>query len=238
MALLASTLASFAASMAVLLISRLNYPGATALNRMHVLARDDTGVVKVHMDRLACMTGVTRFLEMPPPPLDAANGTFWVYDKTEDKEKLLDPMFWEGMDYVLAEKPERIIGSWDVLDTVEGFAGVGIVKPGVEEKEADPVRAIQNVCARALERESVSEWDECEDMLFGSMEAMARKYVTRGWWVRVKMEPRIKILGREKEVLWEEIFEQMHGHGHRLEHGHDYEHGYGHGQDNSATMEI
>ena len=183
----------------MLAVSRLNYPGAEALNRLHALAGNDTGVVKVHMDTLACMTGVTRFMERAPPVLSDAQGAFWVYDKTEAEEKLLDPLFWEGFDYALAERPERVIGSWHVLSTVEGYAGVAIVRP---EEGRD--RAIGDVRAlRELWVESAWRMDGLGtarmwvgEMSLGRVESVMRVFVTRGWWVRMKMEPRIRVLKR------------------------------------------
>lgn len=163
----------------MLAVSRLNYPGADALNRLHVLAANDTGVVKVHMDTLACMTGVTRFLEKPPPVLSSVDdAAFWIYDKTEDEWRLLEPLFWEGFDYALAEKPERIIGRWEVLETVDGFAGVSVLRPG----------------------------EEGDNVLGGTwVEAWVRRYITKGWWVGMKMEPRIRILRKERGALMEGV---------------------------------
>lgn len=195
----------------MLAVSRLNYPGAEALNRLHTLASNDTGVVKVHMDTLTCMTGVTRFMEKPPPVLES-EGPFWVYDKTEDEPKLLDPLFWEGFDYALAESPERIIGSWEVLETVEGFAGVGIVKPGDDVKEGVEWPMVEKVCQKAFEdvkeRMDFGRLGLCANGLYGQVQGSARERVTRGWWVRMKMEPRIRILRKEKE---EHVYEGVDG---------------------------
>ena len=199
LALIASTLASFLASFGMLAVSRLNYPGAEALNRLHVLARNNTGVVKVHMDTLACMTGVTRFMERAPPVLGDAQGAFWVYDKTEDEAKLLDPLFWEGFDYALAERPERVIGSWHVLSTVEGYAGIAIMRPEEDwEQVMEDVGAVQKLWTeRPSGKDGVgtaSKW--AGEMSLGRLESLVRRFVTKGWWVRMRMEPRIRILKR------------------------------------------
>ncbi|KAL8675783.1 MAG: hypothetical protein Q9224_007383, partial [Gallowayella concinna] len=81
LALAASVLGSFAASAFMLAVSRLNYPGAEALNRLHVLVPEHFSqehhpvgrrerIVNVHMDTLSCMTGITRFHQQrPAPPL-------------------------------------------------------------------------------------------------------------------------------------------------------------------------
>ena len=201
LALMASTLASFIASFGMLAVSRLNYPGAEALNRLHVLAGNDTGVVKVHMDTLACMTGVTRFMERTPPVLGDAQGAFWVYDKTEEEEKLLDPLFWKGFDYALAERPERVIGSWHVLSTVEGYSGIAIMKPeeGWEQATED-VRAVQKMWTESQWRKdglgTATKW--VSETSLGRLESVIRTFVTKGWWVRMKTEPRIRILKRTR----------------------------------------
>ena len=201
LALVASTLASFIASMGMLAVSRLNYPGAEALNRLHGLAGNDTGVVEVHMDTLACMTGVTRFLERAPPALDDAQSAFWVYDKTEEEEKLLDPLFWGKFDYALAERPERVIGSWHVLSTVDGYAGVALMRPEEGWEQAiEDVSAMRNLWTVSRWRTdgigTARKW--VNEISLRRLESVVRKFFTRGWWVRMKMEPRIKILKRAR----------------------------------------
>lgn len=196
-ALIASTFASFAASFAMLAVSRLNYPGAEALNRLHTLAQHDKGIINVHMDTLTCVSGVTRFMEIPPPPLSELendNSTMWVYDKTETEDKLLDPLFWAEFDYALAEKPEKVIGRWEVLDVVNGFVGIGLLRPGEDGEGAggwDDDLFVGNGWAGDL-RMSV-------ERLWRMFEGLMRRYATMGWWVRAKMEPTIRILKRQRE---------------------------------------
>lgn len=113
-----STIASFLLSGALLYISSLNYPGGEALRTLHALVPAGEVNVSVHMDNLACQTGVTRFLQTRPT---------WVYDKTEGEH--LDPMFWQQFDYVLAEQPERVIGSWQPLAVIEGYSGLALRGP-------------------------------------------------------------------------------------------------------------
>ncbi|KAL8938747.1 MAG: hypothetical protein Q9216_003734 [Gyalolechia sp. 2 TL-2023] len=207
--LVASVVTSFSASIFMLGVSRLNYPGAEALNRLHTLVplhairypnENNAGAVKVHMDTLACMTGVTRFLQLPPPPLpdvltlakNAPSGLFWIYDKTEDEEQLLDPLFWERFDWVLAERPERVIGRWEIVETVDGYGGLRVLKPGDEIGEEE--RATRSI-SDAWTLLKQGQWK-------GLMDVVERygRIVTRGWWIGIRMEPRIRIL-REKEVI-------------------------------------
>ena len=204
-ALVASTIASFAASAGMLAVSRLNYPGAQALNRLHKLTETDTGTVKVHMDTLACMTGVTRFLERKTSALEDGDGAFWLYDKTEDKETLLDPAFWQGFDYSLAEEPEKALGEWIILDTIDGFAGVGTFRlnEDVEAVSDDPIdgHAFWEMMKKVL-RERKWKFEDRNDLKqflaygWSRGEMLLRRHVTRGWWVKMNMEPRIRILKR------------------------------------------
>lgn len=199
--MVASTLASFAASSAMLSVSRRNYPGGIALERLHALASNGTGVLVVHMDTLACMTGVTRFLKIPPPVI-AADGPLWVYDKTENEEHLLDPIFWSKFDYTLAERPEKVIGNWEVLETVESFSGIELVRPG---EPIDDVLDDQGVMEHysnlwGKEKTSIESWSRWIVSQQREAIVLVRKYVTKGWWVKARMKPSIRILKRRKRL--------------------------------------
>jgi alpha-1,6-mannosyltransferase len=168
-ALTASTLASFMASFGLLYISSFNYPGGEALQRLHKL--DNTPGKRIHLDNMACQNGVTRFLQTEPT---------WVYDKTENQDKLLSPVFWQNFDYVLAEDPKRVIGSWQIRDTVQGYAGVSI-QP--EEDELTPTST--SAVPLALQR------------TYYSVANLARNRITGGRWPVIRLQPRIYILERE-----------------------------------------
>ncbi|KAL8909398.1 MAG: hypothetical protein Q9207_000233 [Kuettlingeria erythrocarpa] len=226
LALLGSVVVSFAASAFMLAISRLNYPGAEALNRLHALAPlhlppgTQPPIVHVHMDTLSCMTGVTRFLQIPPssplPPSAVGAATrkpthgaaearsreiFYVYDKSENETLLLDPLFWERFDWVLAESVERVIGRWVIAETIDAYAGVKIVRPGegsgmggdIESgRDEKGTRAIGEV-VQILKK---GDWKG----VLGVVERYGR-LATRGWWVKVAMEPKIRIMRREKRIV-------------------------------------
>ena len=161
------------------------------------------------MGTLACMTGITRFQQQqqqqqqpppaPPPLADLEKNTvaversagsdfFFIYDKTDNETKLLDPLFWLRFDWALAEYPERVIGKWEVVDTVEAYAGLEILRPDAEDEKGDGGGGggIMDVVKMVKQRE----WN--------SLERYARM-VTAGWWVRVRMEPRISILKRQRD---------------------------------------
>ena len=131
--LIASIGLSFVASTSMLLISSLNYPGGDALSQLHtIISRSKTqdSKVRIHMDVLSCMTGVTRFLS--PPSVLTTNGqqVQVAYDKTEDAEQLLKPEFWDQFDYALMEEPEKAIGKWEIIGTVFAYAGIEFLRPG------------------------------------------------------------------------------------------------------------
>ena len=194
--LILSTLGAIASSLLASIISSLNYPGAAALKRLHERVDGSQPTVHVHMDTLSCMTGITRFLQIPPVDnLDGLNNnTLWLYDKTESEEKLLHPAFWDKFNYALAERPEKAIGAWEILETVDGYAGIGIVKPNEELRWPLPAHSDSNTKGR---REGP--WETLgrrTGLIFRYIAGLARKYVTRGWWVQVKMEPKVHILKR------------------------------------------
>jgi alpha-1,6-mannosyltransferase len=176
--LVGSTLLSFAGSLSLLYISSLNYPGGEALTRLHELVPSvREGQSWVYMDNLACQTGVTRFLEK-----DA--GSRFMYDKTENQTTLLDPGFWQTFDYVLSEDPKRIIGRWEVVDTVYGYSGIGF---GSLIADQDSAPAIPT-------RGSVAQPLNMLIQIYNRVAQMASQKLTGGRWPVVKMEPKIYIL--------------------------------------------
>lgn len=144
--IIASVLASFAASTVMLLISSLNYPGGEALSQFHtyIYAEHDINSTKiseqhiqmeipVHMDVISCMTGVTQFEQYYQGPLHFILikdlRTRVIYDKTENEQTLLGPLFWDRFDYALMEDPGKAIGAWEVVGTVYGFTGIEVLTP-------------------------------------------------------------------------------------------------------------
>lgn len=135
-----SVLGSFVASIAMLLISSLNYPGGEALSKLQSLpsytSRDNTRV-NVHMDVLSCMTGVTLFNQH-----SQLHNLTWAYDKTENETTLLEPGFWEQFDYLLMAEPGEAIGAWEVVDTIYSYDGVEVLRPGQKSALENPVETL------------------------------------------------------------------------------------------------
>jgi len=156
--ILASILLSFVASTAMLLISSLNYPGGQALSQFHTILQNTPWpfessapyeTLSVHMDVLSCMTGVTRFQELPSRNVPFSslptinNRTVQLsYDKTEDEEELLTPSFWEKFDYALVEEPGRAIGKWEIVGTVFAYAGIELLRPGDESSFGENLEGV------------------------------------------------------------------------------------------------
>jgi alpha-1,6-mannosyltransferase len=203
--LVISVLASFAASTAVLALSSLNYPGGTALNVLHHGVEHSTKLhTSVHFDNLACQTGVTRFLESHHgaetvldvlASQDILSKRAWTYDKTEDPSALLDPMFWANFDYVLAERPEKVIGSWAVAHVVYGFDGVRVLKPG--EKSG---LLVEPIYSKNTTVTVPSDWTDMIARGWKKLEGWLRQPIMRGYWVEVSLAPKIRILVNQHAI--------------------------------------
>ncbi|PYI12362.1 alpha-1,6-mannosyltransferas-like protein [Aspergillus sclerotiicarbonarius CBS 121057] len=194
--MLASTFASFLLSTFILLpASSANYPGAHALNALHSHANTDTTttsspLISVYLGNLACQTGVTRFLQQPSSSNPHDTTPVWHYDKTENETTKSTSSFWSQFDYVLiepGEETEKLVAAsnseqWEAVDTVDGFAGLRIVRPGDEAVGAVEER----VLGRVLGAEGVRLWEMGRKFV--------REVVTKGWWVELRMEPKIRIL--------------------------------------------
>ena len=75
LALLGHLVINLLLSSSLLYVSSLNYPGGQAIRLLHQLEAENTNTpLTVHLDNLACQTGVSRFTQEVPG---------WVYDKTE-----------------------------------------------------------------------------------------------------------------------------------------------------------
>ncbi|KAJ5086757.1 hypothetical protein NUU61_008064 [Penicillium alfredii] len=199
-----STLAAFLLSNLVLLpASAANYPGAQALFALqnHHFHSPSPNIlppstnVSVYLGNLACQTGITRFLQ------DQAPG--WTYDKTEDEHVKSSPAFWDRFDYVLVEAAldpnyrdndevrlrHALPGSeWETVLVVDGFAGLSVLRPGSPATGVVERKVLQMLGGgRAVET-------------FDAVREYVREVLLRGWWVEVRMRPKIKVLRRVKGI--------------------------------------
>lgn len=192
----------------MMLASSWNYPGGEGVVKLHqALAREGVNGIymeKVHLDTFVCMTGATRFLqERPLLPFSGDAGVKWsaairavVFDKTEDERTLLAPEFWEDIDWVVTGDVSRIIGKWRIVDSVIGWKGIKVYKPGeivhvgapgLGEREAEELGLVG-------EQELSSVWWKrvLEDG-YG-----LRDRVLNGYWVGARMEEMVWILKKER----------------------------------------
>ncbi|KAH8434890.1 dolichyl-P-Man:Man(7)GlcNAc(2)-PP-dolichol alpha-1,6-mannosyltransferase [Aspergillus melleus] len=206
--LLLTTALSFLLSTFVLLpASAANYPGALALHALHRHADNTQPVIFVHLGNLACQTGITRFQQLPGRV--SLSHSAWAYDKSDSADPAVlteNPYsFWSRFDYVLVEPGEeedrlRAVSSpsssmsqdassgsgipltWTEIDTIPGFAGLRILRPGDEPSDIE-LGVLRSWCGEACG----------EVWLF--LRDMVRK-LARGWFVEVRVEPRVRVLGR------------------------------------------
>jgi alpha-1,6-mannosyltransferase len=141
--------------------------------------------IKVYADNLACQTGVTRFLESRG---DNVNGIQkWSFDKTENATQLLHPIFWDQFDYAIVERPDKCIGKWEIVHVITALDGVRIVRPDTEV--APETNAIRDALLSGRQ-DFLDAWNRIGEI--------ARQRYTRGWWITLAVQPKIKILRRGK----------------------------------------
>lgn len=254
LALCLSIPASFVASIAMLVISSLNYPGGEALYTLHrhvtLFPQTHGKTINIHMDVPSCMTGVSRFQqEHPTAPFFTAisnlvlpNSTLspkaqapnlgdspeLMYDKEENVNVLLTPDFWMSFDYVLTATPETVIGKWDVLSTIYGYAGIEFLRPGQIAASNLPVHSKQYMKLEGVRvdegeydesfvapedndveedkdkaaKEVLNKWfDKARKLGYYGMIREACRIITGGWWIGPKMEAKIWILRRVSDGI-------------------------------------
>jgi alpha-1,6-mannosyltransferase len=200
--LIISTIFSFAVSLVILSISRLNYPGGDAITQLRALTASETGTINVYADNLACQTGLTRFLESRH-----STSPRYIFDKTENTTLLHIPQFWDKFDYVITENLETTIGKFEVVKSVYGWNGLRIVRPGEEVMQREMLQGLYIT------------GDKGGNLMltYEALERWMRDTVTRGWWVTFRIEPRLRILkhqrtGAEMQTdRVEEVMEQVVG---------------------------
>jgi len=180
-----STVLSFIASLGLLCVSSLNYPGGEALHRLHLHADQiglnssgiQDGSMNIYMGNLACQTGVTRFQQTRP---------HWHYDKTENQAILQDPQFWREFDYALVEEQEQALGDWTVVDIIRGFGGVSL-RPGADD-DLLPLPSVYPAILHSLRERYVH------------FAQLIKSRFTKGYWPIILMVPRIYIMANDEKL--------------------------------------
>jgi alpha-1,6-mannosyltransferase len=201
-----SILVSLAASLAMLLVSSLNYPGGDAVAQLfqlthhhHQASAPPHDTLSVHADVLTCMTGLTLFGQNPhglplahgaPLPPFVAAPPLLLFDKTEDEAVMARPDFWTRFDYVLAEDPGQITsGQWRTVGVVQGYDGIELLRPGAPAAgDADDIDVEANPEVASLQPPLLGR---------GLAVRNVRRFVrslTGGWYAGPRMAPRIHIM--------------------------------------------
>lgn len=192
------------ASLAMLLVSSLNYPGGEALAQLHGLVHTDASLsraavathpVRAHVDVFSCMTGVTLFGQHPSRPTESRHvredvkrspsPPVILFDKTEDKSRLSEPAFWERFDWVLAEDEYGVVGGeWEIVGVVECFAGFELLRPGrFDTSDAEKGASTASARIKVLGKgQLIADWKKWTRGLTG------------GWWLGPRMRPCVKIM--------------------------------------------
>ena len=175
--LVGSVLVTAGASLGLLGISSLNYPGAEALLKLQdFMENEGRTSPKIYLDNLSCQTGVTRFLQTPTNPHFAPQ-----YDKTENLSPSKEPKIWDSFDYALMQIPNEMTTSWHVLDTVFSYDGISF-------SEGTPLAGL--LCHRLFN-------DDTRTRICSSIqksEAWAVTHAPGTRWPRIKMSPAIHVL--------------------------------------------
>jgi alpha-1,6-mannosyltransferase len=78
---------------------------------------------------------------------------------------------------------------WDEVETVTAFAGIRVLRPGDEAETVAEERILKKVLGGNAD--GLIDW-------WKGFVGLVRGKVTRGWWIEVRMEPRIRILEKVK----------------------------------------
>ncbi|KAB5579879.1 alpha-1,6-mannosyltransferase subunit [Coniochaeta sp. 2T2.1] len=215
--LVASVLLSFAASLAMGLVSSLNYPGGEALAYLRGRGVEDVahlhppspveypaGVVevRVHADVLSCMTGVTLFgsnTGWPPAAEGDGNSDVVVGGSSSSGEKT---GLWRRLLVDKTEDPEVLADPkfWEKFDYVLAENPENTVKGGRWEEVA-VVEGYGGVEVLRLGGVEVVETKGEREKVVGKGRIVADvrdkvRSLTGGWWVGPRMVPKIRVLRR------------------------------------------
>ena len=111
-------LSNFVITSSLIYVSMKNYPGGLAMESLHKRVSLDGPPVHVHLDNLACQTGVSRFTQIQPE---------WIYNKTENLSAS-DKMHFTHL--VIEDREEglheNILENFDIIETISSFSGISL----------------------------------------------------------------------------------------------------------------
>ena len=212
--------ASLTASLAMGLISSMNYPGGMALDSLHTIC--NVSSVRVYLDVPSRMTGATL-------PLCTRHG--WTYTKSENETELNSTAYWQDVDFAivgsLVEAPCKRgkgiegKGEWDIVYRQKGYAGITWHPLQIPETfwnittvkklaEHERVQKISNFVKRHAARLSTVKvpWVKLEDKIFVLKHLRKEDLVERSIRFEVLKEKEREGLGKlgEIEGQWREFY--------------------------------
>lgn len=221
--ILTTLLTTLTSHLILLPLSALTYPGAHALHLLHAHADTLHPPVRdlhVHLCNLALQTGVTHFLEVPPPskPLiylpgavDASRpelrsgGMRVWYDKSDGtgSKEGMEEGWWGKWDYVVVERREDVVGEmegwrWGVVGRVEGMGRPKILS--AKEQGEDGGGKGRDGIVKLLRRMYGDGWfGKVVVGMYEAVKAVGTK-VTGGRWVGWETETVLVVMKRSRVV--------------------------------------
>ncbi|KAF2281267.1 uncharacterized protein EI97DRAFT_463627 [Westerdykella ornata] len=181
--------------------------------------------INIYLDNLACQTGVTRFLEdhsvFSPSKIplttnadDVGNTVStnldlprrrFTYNKSTSPELLLDPLFWTHFDYAIMERPEKCIGKWEMVSTVFAYDGFRLLRPGIPSSSSSNTSPGDEESGLFISGEGEDGGvrtvkDRAIDTVargWKTLEALLRYPLLRGYWIELRMSPKLYILRQQ-----------------------------------------
>lgn len=109
---------SFLISTMMVITSSYNYPGGVALQKIHIIQRDNTQA-RIHLDVYTAMTGASRFGQLRND---------WMYYKNESHSLPID---YTGYTHLLTSTPHFHGAYFEIIDTVYGYEKILLKNPSI-----------------------------------------------------------------------------------------------------------
>lgn len=139
-------LTSLAASVLSLIVSSYNYPGGLGLIALdqHLRTARLSSRPTVHLDSYSCMTGASNMLHRPQ---------LAIFDKDENIAPEDAKKYGQRYNWLLSHEPELHNGRFEVVDSIEGWAGLQL-----QIKQWKGLLSGKRRFMKRRKAESIAEW--------------------------------------------------------------------------------
>lgn len=129
----------------------------------------------------------------------------WIYDKTSDEGRLLEPVFWDQFSFVIVEEPHLAIGAWDVIDTIQALGRPLLLRPlspcpmryGAVKDEHSDENQDSEALLHAMYPSIVAEpLADVYNLLHDIFRCGRWSPIALGYWIEVPLQTRLYILER------------------------------------------